>query len=300
MKTQYGLYLAAALLALNVVAPEAMAQTPADAGSARRLLSLRDGSLYNGELVEKVPGDHITLKLVTGEIRRFEWREIAEVPPPEPATPSPPGATPAAPTPPASPPRTINAPPASVALRNGTVVQLQTDDPEAALYRQAGVSMVSGGRYVGMREFWNKVCKSPCGQSVDPDGLYSIRGINVAPSPAFMLPRLSFVSIDATTAPGGPKVAGGVFTTLGAVGAGAGLFIAALGAASPSSWPAGQKQSWEIGGAIGLGVGIAVLVGGFSLLAQEPTKVRINEQEIAQFSLRRLGPLYVSAQGLRF
>lgn len=187
-----------------------------------------------------------------------------------------------------------------MAPRNGTLVQLQTDDPEAALYRQAGVSMVSGGRYRGMREFWNKVCKSPCGQSVDPDGLYSIRGINVAPSPPFMLPRLGLVSVNATTARLEPKVAGGVITTLGTVGAGAGLFIVALGAGSPSSWSAGQKQSWEIGGGIGLGVGIAVLIGGFSLLAQGPTKVRINEQEIAQLSRRRLGPLYVSAQGLRF
>lgn len=80
MKTQYGLYLAAALLALNGAAPEAMAQTPAETGSAHRLLSLRDGSLHNGELVEKAPGDHITLKLTTGDLRRFEWSEVLPSP----------------------------------------------------------------------------------------------------------------------------------------------------------------------------------------------------------------------------
>ncbi len=38
---------------------------------------LHDGSTYQGELVEKVVPDHVTIKLATGEVRRFAWADIA-------------------------------------------------------------------------------------------------------------------------------------------------------------------------------------------------------------------------------
>ncbi len=38
---------------------------------------LIDGSELQGELVERVPGDHLTLQLATGEIRRLPWASIA-------------------------------------------------------------------------------------------------------------------------------------------------------------------------------------------------------------------------------
>ena len=41
-------------------------------------VSLRNGGVVRGALVEKVPGDHITLKLATGEIRTIPWQDIAE------------------------------------------------------------------------------------------------------------------------------------------------------------------------------------------------------------------------------
>jgi hypothetical protein len=41
-------------------------------------VELRDGTILQGELVEKVPGDHVTLKLATGEVRRIEQGAIAE------------------------------------------------------------------------------------------------------------------------------------------------------------------------------------------------------------------------------
>jgi hypothetical protein len=41
---------------------------------------LKSGAVYQGELVEKVPGDHLTLKLATGEIKNFGWNELDDTP----------------------------------------------------------------------------------------------------------------------------------------------------------------------------------------------------------------------------
>src|SRR5678815_4389071 len=58
--------------------------TAARAAEPERV-TLRDGSIVQGELVEKVPGDHITLKLATGEVRQIAWSDVA----PEQASPPP-------------------------------------------------------------------------------------------------------------------------------------------------------------------------------------------------------------------
>jgi hypothetical protein len=61
----------AAPLAVVLSASDAHAQT------VIVLVELKDGSSYQGDLVEKVPSDHVTIKLATGEIKRFDWSSIA-------------------------------------------------------------------------------------------------------------------------------------------------------------------------------------------------------------------------------
>jgi F0F1-type ATP synthase membrane subunit c/vacuolar-type H+-ATPase subunit K len=36
----------------------------------------KSGAKYRGELVEEIPNDHVTIKLATGEVKRFAWSEI--------------------------------------------------------------------------------------------------------------------------------------------------------------------------------------------------------------------------------
>lgn len=89
-----------------------MVALPASA-AVTEAVTLTDGSMYQGELVEKVPGDHLTLRLATGEIKRFDWPEIASIsgdaihptwtgseaaPPPPPPAPQPPTGPPPGPT----------------------------------------------------------------------------------------------------------------------------------------------------------------------------------------------------------
>ena len=57
----------AALLAFSLASYDAL---------AGETVRLRDGSTFQGELVEKVPGDRVTIRLATGEIKRFAWGDI--------------------------------------------------------------------------------------------------------------------------------------------------------------------------------------------------------------------------------
>src|SRR5580704_2020131 len=57
----------------------------------------KDGAEYRGDLVESVPGDHLTLKLATGDVKRFAWADVTNVthdPPVPPAQPDKPAKKP--------------------------------------------------------------------------------------------------------------------------------------------------------------------------------------------------------------
>jgi hypothetical protein len=82
-------------------------------------VKLADGSQYQGELIEKVPGDKVVIKLATGEIKTFSWADVvssAESPSSQPApsgTSTAPSASPNVAAPPdgSSPAESPNAPP---------------------------------------------------------------------------------------------------------------------------------------------------------------------------------------------
>jgi len=78
------------------------------AGPAQRYVVLKDGSIFQGDLVESVPNDHVTIKLATGETRRFAWSDIAEQK--EPGTAREPAPAEAAAAAPAAAPKTPHAP----------------------------------------------------------------------------------------------------------------------------------------------------------------------------------------------
>lgn len=49
-----------------------------------RTVTTADGAMYRGEVLEYVSGDHITLKLDTGEQRRISWNDATQISPPRP------------------------------------------------------------------------------------------------------------------------------------------------------------------------------------------------------------------------
>src|SRR4051794_27537958 len=67
----------AVTVALAFTAGLARAEAPVI--TADTLVRLRSGAVFQGELVERIPGDHITLRLVTGEIKRIADDEVSAV-----------------------------------------------------------------------------------------------------------------------------------------------------------------------------------------------------------------------------
>jgi hypothetical protein len=200
-----GSFAAIVMLALGSVAS---AQTAPD-----RIVRLHDGSIYRGELVELVVGDHITLKLATGEVKRFEWNTVrasedavaAPAPPPAPAP------APAAYGEPRAP-----APDAEYSV----FVEFHADVAGAGLYRVGDASDPNA---------WELVCTAPCRAEVDRRLQYGVWGSNISASSPFGMPTgTSSISLDANVARRSSRIAGWVTFGVGGGVALAGLLVIAV------------------------------------------------------------------------
>jgi hypothetical protein len=145
---------------------------------------LADGSVYVGELVEKVPSDHVTIKLATGEVRRFDWATLAvatqPVPPVQPVLTSIAQSKMALATfAPTTPP-----PPAHV--------EVTSDSPGALLMKVAIVpftnTQANATVYVGSTERTFPVCYAPCSADIDPTAVYFVTGAHVTQTGRFAIP----------------------------------------------------------------------------------------------------------------
>jgi hypothetical protein len=221
-----------------IPAAVAAAQPASEVATPHDTVTLKNGAMYSGELVEKVPGDHEILKLATGEVKRFEWADMvaAAVPAPAPSVPPPPQAP-------------------------QVRVKLDADNPKATLEVYAGEGLVadSNGR-VYSEIVGSAVCTPPCDKDVPP-GKYRIAGDGILPSDWFMLAASpSSVELRAKTASWGGHQAGWILSvaSLGLVGTGALEFGLA------ASNPRGGSTDNIVGG-ICLGVGAAALAIGLPL-----------------------------------
>jgi hypothetical protein len=97
-------FVACAVLVCATSLATLVAPATARADDGRIHVVLVDGSEVQGELVEKVPGDHLTIQLATGEVRTIPWASIQSTNPVEP-TPAP-----TTPPPPPPPPPTVMGP----------------------------------------------------------------------------------------------------------------------------------------------------------------------------------------------
>jgi hypothetical protein len=65
-----------------LLAPAFQPVLRADEGPTERTVVTQDGAMYRGEVAEYVIGDHITLKLDTGEVKRIVWADAVQISPP--------------------------------------------------------------------------------------------------------------------------------------------------------------------------------------------------------------------------
>jgi hypothetical protein len=158
-------------VALLALAANAWAAAPAVPDTA---VTTRDGSAYQGVLVEQIPGDHLTIQTADGQIHTFAASELVSVRP--------------------LGTHQLSAP--ALGPRRGgpgILVDLATTDPNARLVQLS----VAGGPAAANPE----ICGPPCGVRVAP-GTYVVGGAGIAPSPAFSLadyPQHVLVTSDPVT-----------------------------------------------------------------------------------------------------
>jgi hypothetical protein len=178
--TVFALGLAAALLPLRAraqgMAP--MQQGPALGAFGDVGVATKDGAIYRGVLVERVPGDHVTLRLASGDIRRFAWADVVDVAtaPEKEREREKEKEKDAADTPDPKPP----------------LVHLVVDgEPGIRLERRQTasegwtLSVPPGYAYV---ELWEVSCVAPCKTVVDMNSIYRVNGRTATASHDFTLP----------------------------------------------------------------------------------------------------------------
>jgi hypothetical protein len=118
--------------------------------------------MYRGEIVERVPNDHITLKLATGETKRIEWKDVKRDSVSEEAD--------------------DEDAPASTPRHRADRAKESEDWPHVRLAGPGDLSLErgSGHRF----EF---VCRAPCGIAVEPGAGYRVVGSGLRSSGTFEL-----------------------------------------------------------------------------------------------------------------
>jgi hypothetical protein len=228
---------------------------------------LRNGGLYRGRVTEIVPGDHVTVQIEKGEMKKVPWAEIdrvivASTAIPAPPTSSSPSAAPA--TPPVAAPMV---------------------GPRARVHISSSKSLILYRRPAGSSS-WVQACTSPCNQELPIGDTYRVTGNAVASSKEFRLDAQPGGQVDIAVDP--PSTAGMVFGGfVGAGGASAayiGMLMALIGASDASkdcysnSYSCANRTSdgekLRNAGLITMGIGTGLTVAGILIfLASAKTDI---------------------------
>lgn len=154
--------------------PSSQAEPVKEAPAGRlggTVITRRDGTILRGDIIERVPGRYLVLRLATGEVRHVPWEDLAEERAVDPDGPTveAPGAW------------AERAPPAPQVARDQEAdrtvsATLQADHPDATLMRRGAAG-------------WEPVCRAPCQAMLDPEDHYRVDGRGLRPSRPFQLPR---------------------------------------------------------------------------------------------------------------
>lgn len=138
---------------------------------------LKNGGVVRGAVIEVIPGDHTTVQLATGEIRKIPASEIERVGPMKSAAPAPtpPPAAPVAPAPSASVSAAASPAPRRVETTEVRIVTL-------------GQAVTLQTRPRLDRGPWSDVCVSPCERQVSViDREFRVGGAAIASSNTFVM-----------------------------------------------------------------------------------------------------------------
>jgi len=243
--------------AITFTAGEALAQEPT---SSRYVVVTNDGSRFEGELVERVAGNHVTLKLATGEFRTVRAVDIRSEGRAESTVLPPPGVTP-----------TVVIDPTAQLVNFGNI-PLAYHGPDEVQIHLTNTNNQGGTLLRESPSGWEVVCQMPCTTTVDPKLSYKLHN-----SDPFRFPAGSG-SLDLVADIGSTRRnqgwGWGLILTGGTVGATmlplilSGMFESGWPTKdpSPSTQSANDTAAWVTGAVCG-----AMIVTGIILLAVGPS-----------------------------
>lgn len=237
-------------------------------------IQLKNGSSVRGELVERVPGEKVVLKLATGEVRVIAWSDIGDTN--EPAAPS--------------------------AKQR---VDIQSDHAGTQLQRitgQASGMGYAGGRSVYVHfESWENICVAPCSANVDPNGVYRVDAPGMTMSKNFHLPAPSAAPLKLKVQGGnfGMRLGGAYSLSFGITGLLTGAIFLPIGLATEDKLSTSKlPQTFQTVGLVSLGVGAVLTALGVYLLVMSGTDVKTESgQELAK---RSPSKIRLTSQGFAF
>lgn len=288
---------------------DARAQSQPGSVQLPQIVRLVDGSIYQGDLVELVPSDHLTLRLATGEIKRFTWSEIQHS--------ALPGAA-AVQSLSGSLPGLSSSMPAPLGPQSAAdTVQLhfRADDPQAVLFSiraTGGIHFNSPGmNFDPLFSDWTMVCpRAPCDVTADRRLIYEVQGPLVVRSLPFTLPQGPGVTVDAQVAHQGTRTFFTLASVLGGAAAVAGMVLLTVGGVQDTTAfgidpMATQKQQdaldrqhrYFIAGGVLMGGGALLLITG--IVGSIFTRTAIKFHSDGQLALRLPGKAVLDLAALR-
>ncbi len=244
-------------------------------------VTLKNGDVARGTVVELVQGDHVTLQLATGQTKVFPWADVGaiaetqESPPPAVVAPPPPPAVVAPPPPPVP----------------GARVHLVANDEDARLGKDTGLRdtvcrTVSDGRNTSVQcaevVLYKTICAPPCDAFV-PAGTYHVIGEGLRETGEIDVPESGAIRIDAHMRSNGRRT-GGLVLLFGGIGftlVGATFLVMTSLFTEPSTSSSGASSrldlasTFAVTGGVMLGVGLVALGFGIWLTATSSSSATV-------------------------
>lgn len=220
------------------------------------LVRLRSGSLYRGTILELVVGDHVDVRLASGETKRFAASDIEYAGPASAA----PGAAPPPPPPPSPvgprPMVTVDGASAPVRFESTTPdtdFHLRTEDATA-------VGWTGRGAYLAVARSYSHICAAPC-EGTLPVGRQRLAlslegGVPVEPDEAVIVPGPSTVR-GTYVSNRGTRVAGWL-VFLGSLTAGTAMMVLSIQHTQDCSSGYCMTDTSTNSGLLGAGAGVVI------------------------------------------
>ncbi|MGZ3416666.1 MAG: hypothetical protein ACXVEF_39850 [Polyangiales bacterium] len=167
----------------------ALAGSFAYAKGESSIVHLKNGTVLRGELLERLPGDHVTIKLASGEKKRVDWNDVDSIEDGAAEATSGSASASGAAAPPSEAP--TEAPSASASVVPSASA---APAPSGVRVRLTGTPNVSLERRDGSK--WTFACLAPCSHPVE-EGEYRVGGEGVNPSSTFVLRDPTQVAVKA-------------------------------------------------------------------------------------------------------